>query len=167
MTTQPLSYSINGVEQVRLAVTRVSAAVSDFSEKVGGRSLWDRWHEAFFESERELFASEGGTGRSGKWEPLSPNYADWKRSHYPGALTLVASGAMKESLIGAAAGHVFIAEKQTLHIGTEILAGYHWQPSGNRPARRAVDISDEQERQFFGRALVSWAHDLRKEAWDT
>jgi hypothetical protein len=42
-----------------------------------------------------VFASEGATGASGRWEPLSPRYAAWKRRAFPGRRILVLSGEMK------------------------------------------------------------------------
>lgn len=157
MSGYPLRIEVMGEEQVHLGLGRVMQPVEDLSKKVGGRSLWDRWREAFYQSERELFDSEGAAGRSGAWPGLTEPYASWKARHFGGQKILVASGAMRASLVGP--GGIYEVTTDSMHIGTELLAGYHW------PKRKAIDISGSQEVKYFGRALAEWANDLRKE-WE-
>lgn len=166
MATQPISLTVNGEEQINLAITRVSKSMQDFTKPVKGKSLWDRMRTAFQEAEQELFQTRGSTGRSGAWKPLSPKYKAWKAKHYPGAGILVASGAMRASLVGVTGDTVWKATKSNAEVGTNRLANYHWSAAGGRPARRAIDIGDEQERALFGRAMAEWANDVRKE-WET
>lgn len=152
----PVSIIVDGAAQVSLGLLRVGHAVSDLSASVGGKpSLWDRWRAAFYASEKALFASEGGTGAQGAWRALTPDYARWKRSHYPGGKILVASGAMKASLTGP--GGIYETTPTQMLIGTERLAGWH-----KAKGRWAIDISEGQERELFGRALVAWSADLQK-----
>jgi hypothetical protein len=149
---------VNGTAQVSLGIARVGAVVTDLSKRPGGMpSLWERWRDAFFTSERELFDSEGGAGASGSWPQLSPAYAAWKAKHYPGGKILVASGAMKAALTSAGGGGVFETTATHMFIGTERIAGYHW------PRRKAIDISSVQEREYFGRALAAWGVDVSRE----
>jgi hypothetical protein len=153
----PVNIVIDGVAQVSLGLVRVNHAVSDLSSAVGGKpSLWDRWRAAFYASERALFASEGSSGAQGAWRPLTDAYARWKSAHYPGGKILVASGAMRASLVGP--GGIYEVTPTQMVIGTERLAGWH-----KAKGRWAIDISQGQERELFGRALVAWAADIEKE----
>lgn len=162
--SEAFQLEINGDVQVKLAVTRVSGASEDMSAKVGSNpSLWDRWHKAFFAAEIDLFASHGASGKSGAWPALSPKYAAWKARVFPGRPIMRATGAMMQSLVKTGPGHVFKPTSTSLEIGTNEKAGWHWEAVGNRPARKAIDIGPKAEREYFGRALVEWGNDLRKE----
>jgi hypothetical protein len=161
--SQPVTISVRGEAQVNLAVTRVSLAVSDFTKPVAGLSLWARLRVAFQESERELFESEGATGRHGAWAPLSDAYVVIKTRKYPGKKILQQTGAMFDSLVGVTADTVLRVTALTMEVGTKRLAGLHWEASGGRPARHAIDVGDEQERVLFGRAMAVWGNDVRKE----
>jgi hypothetical protein len=159
VTTAPLSITVQGEEQVKLAITRVSRAMA-LDQPVGGLSLWDRFATAFHESERELFEKQGSTGRAGAWDELSEPYRTRKASMFPGAGILVATGAMRASLVGKTGDSILKATATTLEVGTTRLAGYHWAKG-----RKAIDVGEEQEKSLFGRALAEWGNAVRKE-WE-
>lgn len=159
----PLSITVAGEQQVRLGITRITRQVDDL------RSLWVKWQLAFFAAEIDLFAAS-------PWVPLSPAYAEWKATHYPGGGTLRASGALMRSLVSKGKGHVFKATKRAMEIGTEVASArgapyplYHQLGAGNNPVRKPIDLEHMDAGSsagHFGRALVEWGDEMRK-GWAT
>ncbi len=77
------------------------------------------------------FETEGGLGRP--WAALSPMYAAWKATHFPGAKILVRTGKLRESLTGRTGDTVDERDRDSLKLGTSVpYAGYH-QTGTKRP----------------------------------
>lgn len=83
---------ISGDIQLDRAFNRVNEHISDF------RNFWPGVIDTFYEIESSQFESEGSTGASGKWTPLSPAYAGWKELHYPGEKILQREHALIDSM---------------------------------------------------------------------
>lgn len=152
----PVTIEVDGEQQVRLAVTRILREVQDL------RPLWKRWQVAFFASEIDLFAAA-------PWASLDDRYAAWKAANLPGRGILVASGAMKNSLVSQGSGHIFRAQPRVMEIGTEVpYAMYHQRGTPKMPMRKPIDLTHGDagsKAGHFGRALVEWGNELRK-AWE-
>lgn len=77
----------------------------------------------------------------GGWKPLSPQYAEWKHSHYPGPI-MVISGKLMESLTK----RPFAIERmtgRTLEIGSDVsYAHFHQKGTKNMPRRRILVIPE-------------------------
>jgi len=76
----------------------------------------------FIASEKELFASEGGTGTNGTWDGWSDSYANWREWKHPeaGNSTMILTGGLLDSLVGAGPGHVFELTEHEMRIGTDL-----------------------------------------------
>lgn len=152
---------LEGEEAFRAKLRKLLASL-DFRKPVGSRpSLWTRIHVAFGTAEREQFDSRGAKGSRGAWAPLSPRYVAWKNLHYPGRPLMVATGAMRASLLGVTGDSIYKTTADTLEMGTTRLAGYH--TSDRNKNRWAIDISDAQAQALFGGALKAWGADMAKE----
>lgn len=145
-----LGFDVQGEQQVRLSILRVQNDLKDL------RPLWKRWRAVFYVIEEALFESEGATGRGGSWPDLTPAYAAWKATHWPGGSILVASGAMRASLTGRTGDSVYRATPKHFEIGTSRLAGYHFGGLGHNKVRRPIDVGRDAELEF-GDALHEWA----------
>jgi hypothetical protein len=131
------------------------------------------------------FTSQGGTGLTGRWQPLSEAYAAWKDSKHPGlpiltgvrptgwvghagdpageqrntSQTYEESGAMRLSLLDPAATHV--TPKRLLYSPTSDIAGWHQTGTETMPARPPVDLRPTDLR-VFDRTFAGWLADLVK-----
>lgn len=104
------------------------------------------------------FGTEGSSGATGPWAPLSEVYGEWKsaRSNAPILVGLrplhkgtresptrpqsyVASGEMRLELLDPLAMHV--SPRRLLYAPTSDIAGYHETGTDRMPARPPVDVS--------------------------
>jgi hypothetical protein len=128
------------------------------------------------------FASQGATGATGRWTPLSPNYATWKASKRPGLPILVGlrptrkrtrnsprkpaqeyttSGQMMRQLL------VPLADRATWHVSPNRLlyaplsdiAGWHEFGTSKMPARPPVDVGPTFLHSV-DRTFVRWIGEL-------
>lgn len=109
------------------------------------------------------FASQGATGATGKWTPLSPSYAEWKASKNPGLpilvglrptlkrtrnsprsprQTYVTSGQMMRQLLVPLSDRVTwrVAPQRLLYVPESDIAGFHEFGTDRMPARPPVDV---------------------------
>lgn len=150
-----LSFEIEGERQFRFSIGRMVHALGDM------RPFWEgALKPSFYAVEAQQFASQGADGRSGAWAQLSPQYAAWKATHYPGRAILQRSGALMASLLGGA-GHIFQSAPSWMAIGSGLGYGiYHQTGAGNLPRRRPIDISGEQEKRIVAPAFGLIAREL-------
>lgn len=114
--------------------------------------LWPEIAAGFFAIETELFDSEGATGASGAWAPLSPRYAEWKGRNYGALPILEREGALRASLTGPAASIEISPFQMT--IGTDVpYAIVHQEGS---PRRAVIDMSDDDDARI-GHIAEEWA----------
>lgn len=101
------------------------------------------------------FASQGATGATGPWAPLSLTYGHWKESQVPGVPILVGlratgmpgsrpqtyapSGEMRRELLDPAA--TYIGPRRLLYLPLSDIAGWHETGTPTMPARPPVDVS--------------------------
>lgn len=152
--------SIAGQAQVLFAINNFVTLFEDL------RPVWHLFRDAFWVEERNLFATEGTSGRHGAWKELSKPYREWKEKRYPGAKILELSGALRDSLVGPNDGFIYEPSPRQLVIGTAVSSedgyGYplgHYLGEGNLPVRMAIDISEAGE-VAFAKSVGTLAHTL-------
>jgi hypothetical protein len=72
--------SIQGVEVLDRAFNRVDQEISDF------RNFWPGVITTFYDIETQQFHTEGASGASGKWTPLSPCTGYSRNASFPARL---------------------------------------------------------------------------------
>ena len=98
------------------------------------------------------FASEGGN--VGGWAPLSPDYREWKESHFPGMPILVRTRAMRAAILSESA---FTVEKRRMVYDPDApaYAIFHQRGTSRMPQRKVVQITKDDARQI-DRAFARW-----------
>ena len=117
----------------------------------------------------EQFLTEGAHGLGLRWVPLNPEYAAWKREHYPGAPLLVRTGAMRDALITDGTRELTAHSlrwgitTQTDDEGQPIreYAIAHQTGRGVVPQRKIIALGSMDRRQI-DRIFVTWLHNLRR-----
>lgn len=141
-----MTVGLEGLPELLAQFAGVEAGMLDLRQL----GAWKGVASEFRKVERELFASEGASGRSGKWKALKPKYAAQKRKRWGDKGILQASGAMFRSLTSEGGDHVFRESAQEMVIGTrDAKAGYHYRGNRNLPQRKPIDPTPEQERQML------------------
>jgi phage gpG-like protein len=136
-----LTFSVLGDKQVDFAIQRFTEGVSDLTP------AWEDIRDYFWQVEGELFDSEGSSGESGLWQPLSPQYAAWKAIHY-GTPILERTGALRESLTGGDGSQVQISPMR-LGIGSTVFYGiFHQMGTSKMPQRKAIDLTYENQQEI-------------------
>ncbi len=107
------------------------------------RPAWDELRDRFVAYEEDWFASEGRGG----WAPLSPDYARWKATHFPGEPILRREHTLYDSLMGP---DVDVREPAFAMFGTsDPVAAYHQRGDGNHlPIRRVIDVDDTERAEW-------------------
>lgn len=122
------------------------------------------------------FNTEGSTGATGHWAPLSPEYGAWKAKHAPGLPLLVGirptgskgqrpqtyarSGKMRMQLLNPESLHV--SATRLLYAPDSDIAGYHETGTDKMPARPPVDPRLTDLRSF-DRVFSGWIAGLVRE----
>lgn len=153
-----LSFSLDGYDDVDVALSRFGAAVHDFT------GFWrDVLAPFFFEQVQRAFDTEGAATGS-RWARLSPAYATWKRRHFPGRKILERSGRLRRSLrwntgrfsVGGRGNvgpeGIYRPFPDALEVGTSVPYGiYHQQ--GARAPQRGLDSRGRLRSRVSGRFL--------------
>lgn len=96
----------------------------------------------FRRTESEMFSSQGSSGRSGRWAPLSPAYARQKAKKYPGGI-LTRTYRLRSSLTGRTAYSIIRLEPRLLTLGSRVpYATFHQLGTGKMPRRSPIDITN-------------------------
>jgi phage gpG-like protein len=131
--------TITGEVQLDRAFNRVEQEITDF------RNFWPGVITTFYEIENEQFLTEGASGASGKWTPLSPAYKLFKERKFPGKTILRREDALYESMTGPdALDSVLRPEKEELLIGSAVPYALFHQKS-----RPIISLTEEQKRRFM------------------
>lgn len=140
---------VEGEEALRRGFYKVIETVEDFTP------IWSAVKKEFFAIERELFASGGASGASGRWKPLSKAYEEQKINKYGTfallAGTLRASDAMYKSLTKETGDTIFETDKQNLTFGSSLpqfRGAMKGNPSKNLSQRKPVDLTDADKRRI-------------------
>lgn len=116
------------------------------------------------ESVGEQFLTEGAHGGS-RWEPLDPSYARFKQNHAPageGAPLLVFSGEMRGKALDRGSALTVTADRVVYEPDSD-LAGYHHKGKGDLPARRIVNLTAADRREW-DREIIDWLTSIRRGA---
>lgn len=105
------------------------------------------------------FATEGAWAGS-PWRPLTDKYAAWKEQHYPGRPILVASGAMRSSMLNPGRG-LRILPTRLLYSPESDVAIYHQEGTDRMVARPMVELP-LVELHEFDRIFVRWLRGLER-----
>lgn len=133
------TFEVEGKAEFDRSFNRVGEHVSDL------RPVWNKIERTFHQIESEQFKSEGAKGRSGKWRPLTRNYAVYKAKKYPGMPVLQRSGRLYRSLTSNTGDSILIKTKDEFGIGTTLFyATFHQTGTKNMPAREPISFSDAQ-----------------------
>lgn len=156
-----LRMEVEGFAPVKVSLQRFGERVRDF------RPFWVGYFApAFYREVTRNFETEGSY--VGGWAALSPDYATWKAAHYPGKGILRRTDALFRSLTfdGASPGAegVFVADRESLVIGTAVPYAQYHQRGTSRMLRRAVLFLGQQTRSSMGRLLHRFAVDAADQA---
>jgi phage gpG-like protein len=126
-----ISFTFEGVKEMDRAFNRIDAHVSDL------RPVWPVVTKTIQRIESEQFKSEGAKGRSGKWKPLTRNYAVWKRKKYGDKPILERTGALMRSMTSTTDDTMLISEPLEFGYGTRLF----YMPFVNK-TRPVVSLTD-------------------------
>ncbi len=144
--TVTLRFSFYGDVQLDRTLGRFAVAAADM------RPAWAQLRALFVEMERRQFGSEGGN--SGGWRPLTPAYARWKASHYPGMTILKATSHLFDTLTNGP--DIDIEEPSYAIFGTgDPVGAYHQRGAGRLPQRRPIELT-EADRQEWVRVIQAY-----------
>lgn len=126
---------IAGEVQLDRGIARFSEGCTDY------RPIWPVIEDDFYAQEKAQFESEGAEGGE-KWQALTPEYAGWKETHYPGMPILQRTGDLVRSLTTANDPNgVRIEARRTLTLGSKIpYAIYHQSPAPRKVLPRRPEI---------------------------
>lgn len=150
-----LVFKVAGEEQLNRSLSRFAEDVKDYSEP---------FHEIaadFYETERRLFDSEGGTGGAGAWKKLSDNpagkgYASWKARNFPGAKILHRWENLRDSLTQmGSAWNIREVEPLRLTLGTILPYAIYHQTGRGVPQRKVIDLS-ESDKERWMKIIQKW-----------
>lgn len=140
-----ITIEVEGMSATLAALDKVERGVLDLRQL----GTWKWVQSEFFKIEKELFASEGASGQSGKWKELSSPYKEIKAKKWGNKPILQASGDMYKSLTATGGDNVYEESPLELTLGTkDPKAGYHQRGGGRLPQRRAIDMTNEQVKQL-------------------
>lgn len=131
MSEPRISIKIKGIEEVEAKLIAMQLRSTNFSP-------------VFAKAKLELSAASAsnfslGGLPSGGWSPLSPQYAAWKLTRFPGAPPLVRSGRLAASLSGGTADSIFSVTPTKMQIGTRLeYAKFHQYGTTKMPKRKIV-----------------------------
>jgi Phage virion morphogenesis family len=130
---------------------QLDRTLADIDDRVSDmRPVWDVLADRFAALESRQFATEGAFG-SGGWAALSPRYAAWKATHYPGQTILRREDDLFLSLTERPFG-IEVLEPGFMIVGSDVEHGAYHQRGDGVPQRRPVEFP-ETERVEWLRAI--------------
>lgn len=137
-----ITLNVSGVEELKAAFNQVVEGIKDFRRG----DVWGKVQRVFYKIENELFTSEGASGASGKWAPLSSPYAEIKAKKWGAVPILTASGRMWKAMSSETGDSVVDKQAQSMTIGTSLkYPGYHQAGTGRMAQRKVVDLTESQQ----------------------
>lgn len=128
------------------------------------------WGVHWRQISRNIFASEGGKGAHGNWQPLSEPYRTRKSALFPGKGILRRTDRMYKSLT-TKQENISTADR----VGSRIMLQFgsrvpiypevHQKGIGLMPRRRALDPTRPQLKAMAGAIGGTLIRDLRKRGW--
>lgn len=153
MAQVSLDFEIDGEVQLSRFFELAGLVMDDLSP------VFEAWANDFRIRQHGIFAAEGAFEGRSKWQDLSPRYAEWKETRYPGQPILVATGDMRSSLINRDdPNHIEEIKPNEMSIGTRDSKAIRHQRGGDRlPKRKVIELTDPQK--------VDWVRIARQETW--
>lgn len=138
------TFDVDGQTVLDRAFNRIDRYISDF------RNIWPGVAQEFYATEERQFQSEGASGASGRWAPLSQAYARFKSKVFPGQPILQQTSSLYESLTSPdALDSIFRPLPQELQIGTKVpYFRAHQRGSGRIPARPPISLTEPDKRRL-------------------
>jgi phage gpG-like protein len=132
-----------GAEEIRTMMNRLLQAVDDISP------AFPEMEATFRAIELQAFTSEGTSGESGAWAPLSPGYRAWKERHFPGKTILRRTDRLMGSLVRRGADSFIESSPKRLAIGTTTpYAAFHQVPGLGARFRPPISLTDRDAAKF-------------------
>lgn len=127
---------------------QLDRTLADISERADDmRPVWDHLADRFVEMERRQFATQGAYA-SGGWAPLSPAYARWKASRYPGQTILRREDELYDSLTQRPLG-VEVLTDSFMVIGSAVEHGAYHQRGDGVPQRRPIEFPESERVEWM------------------
>lgn len=143
---------MTGIKVKAVNLKQWKAQANDVASYMNGRELArimeTMLSQRLYALEERQFKSEGGSGASGKWAPLSARYIA-RKAALGGDGILVLTGRMRGSLTGPGGENVSRANNRATgfeyQFGTlDEKAPYHQKGTSNLPKRPPIDLTDQQ-----------------------
>ena len=141
-----VTVKVEGKEELLASFAKVRQGILDLRQL----GAWKAVAGVFRRIVKEAFASEGASGKSGRWKALSSPYKERKLKKWGDVPILQASGKMYRSLTQEGAENsVYQEDALELTIGTsDPKAGYHQRGGSRLPKREPVSFTPDQESQL-------------------
>lgn len=123
--------------------------------------IWEEVKQEFFEIQREQFTSEGAAGAAGKWQELSPAYAEVKAQKWGSKPILQASGRLYTSLTQEGGDNVSDIRKQEASFGTVVPYALAHQRGNRVPKREVISFSEKQKNRLMKRIQKKLIEEMR------
>ncbi|MFW6074934.1 MAG: phage virion morphogenesis protein [Chloroflexota bacterium] len=154
-----LEFSIDGRKQLSRVLQGISDDIQNWQPAL------ERMATDFYETQGDVFLSEGAAEGLARWAPLSPGYAAWKAQNYEGRPMLVLTGRLRSALTNPSGqGAIKRVEKRRLELGANVpvgrrnLALLHQRGTDRMPARPVIRISQPQR--------ARWVRILQSYLWE-
>lgn len=129
-----ITIEVDGIRELDRAFVSTRGHLEDL------RPVWPAVERAFQKVEDEQFKSEGAKGRSGKWKPLTREYAIAKAKKYGNKPILQREERLVRAMTSNSPDTVVIKEKQEFGYGTSLF--YMPFVHAKRPV---VSLSEDQK----------------------
>ena len=149
-----IEIEIQGIERLGEAFASMADHVRDFRPRI-----WPPVNARFTEIMIEQFDSEGASGDSGPWLPLSPNYEVWKEKNYPGQPILELTGNLRRSFMGPFNPNAhYVETPDLLERGSTVpYAAYHQTGTSRMTARPPIDLTPAQAESLRDAAMGAFS----------
>lgn len=154
-----LEYYVGGkrddfaLRRMKVAFERAGSELAQF-----GRYVFPRVIAILEQEVRGQFRARGRGPHVGKWAPLSPAYAKWKRKRYPGKGILERTGSLKEGLTESSspfADRSYSAVMMNFGTIGVLHASFHQGGTENGlPARPPIDLTTDFEVKLLKQARL-------------
>lgn len=162
-----LHFDVQGEAQYSRALELYDDELADLREPLG------QARDVIVDSVKEQFASQGAHG-GGRWEPLNPAYAAYRRQHFPEAGTILRRTDKLYNALVYGGTRQLTAHRLEYGIdpafryrpseGGESVADvgrFHQAGSGHLPQRKILALTSLERRQL-DRVFVEWVQARRR-----
>lgn len=149
-----ITFTIMGDVVLARGLSRFGDGIKDFSP------AWNQILADFLRIEGEQFETEGHRAQR-PWTPLSPTYAAWKEKNFPGRPILQLTGALWSQMTVGTGLNVSIHPLELRMQPTAYYALFHQQGTATMPARKVVDLTEEDKMGWM-KILHNYVYDTAK-----